>query len=724
MRQIIAILLAVCMLLPAAAMAEQEPAMTRGEFVQQLYTLSGMQEAEELQNTPAPFPDLPTGDLLTGMVNALVYNNVIETIAADAPEYDETYQFASGSAFLPNDPVTAPQANVMLARMMGVQQAGSYDAYLKLLPVELQFADGEPVTTGRWQEIENDIYDGRFNILLGYVMLPEGDTAPTGGIPVSISSGGQNHNSGGSGGGGGALFPGYPVDRVPRTYLQAMGTSGKYPVRKVVLPEGKSRVWVSGIPERRMSDVYFYVQVPPDSGYTCLTSIPGHRAAVDADFRLASRKITKLSGTVTLSGLNSTEDTTVHITSGPRQSNSGNYTATAVIPAGQQSASYEMTLYGTGETTLKLTVETDGWCEAYYTAGGQSAAVLAIDDNTPDMSGIDITTQPQTVISGTISLPDKLELDGPYEISVTAQSAENPHYILGNTTAPLDNDTRQTSYQLTVNQHPAKHAVVYYEIYSLAEERPEKEPYPFGHYGPKKTSARVKDAAVLPLDGTPHTGIDMMVIPAKKLKVSLKHPDGEDAEMTPYGNAFVQPAYADEQLRTFAANSEPEAVNAAISLLPDEEDVIGYRVFYAMGDDLLYYNENGTPAAQGGTLLPASTETVEMEVIPFDDYQLKVSAVQRDDGQPYTVADAGTQAFTVQLDNPLWIGQDYLLAAACYTDDNRLMEIQLQKGSILPEETKFLRFDAFSIPKQVPGTVRIFAWRPDDLYPYATVTTP
>lgn len=426
---------------------------------------------------------------------------------------------------------------------------------------------------------------------------------------------------------------------------------------------------------------------------------------------------------MTLSGLNSTEDTTVHITSGPRQSGSGNYTTTAVIPAGQQSAPYEMTLYGTGETTLKLTTEEEGWCEAYYAADGFAASVLTIDNDTPDMSGIDITTQPQTIISGTITLPNKVTSSS-YEITVTAQSADAPHYILGTTTAYMDETMRSVTYELPASGHPAQHAIVYYEIYSPEEQSEKEAPYPFGHYGPKKTSSRVKDAAVLPLDGTTHANIDMTVIPAKKLKVSLEHPNDKHADMALYGSAYVQPAYTEEQLRTFAAGSEPEAVNAAISILPEEENVIGYRVFYTMGDDLLYYNQDGAPTAQNGTLLSVDTETVVMEVIPFNDYQLTVSAVQRDDGTPYSNADIATQAFTVQLDNPLWIGQDYLLAAACYTADNRLMGIQLQKGSILPEETKFLRFDAFSIPEQVPCTVRIFAWRPDDLYPYATVTTP
>lgn len=347
------------------------------------------------------------------------------------------------------------------------------------------------------------------NTISGTVALPDGRTAPDGGLFVWVY--GQTEDYGGF-----AYTP---------AYIMAGAREGMY---NLTVPSDASASWrvyysYSGV-EPYVQDGYYSTAgtKPLSSQATLLATGTDH---INIDLTLLTGNT--ISGTVSMpDGRTSTEDMSVTVYA-QTEGNSASASATAYIAAGASEGTYTLTV--PSDATASWLVYYSYWYDeaylqnGYYSTGGtqwQSTQASFLTGG-QDYANINLILLTGNTISGTVSLPDSRTATEDMYVDVSAQTTD--YSSSASATAFIPAGASEGTYTLTISPDTS---VSWRVEYSYGGD----EAYYYqGYYNATiGTQPESEQATILP-GGADHSGIDLTLLIAYTVSGTVSLPDGHKA---------------------------------------------------------------------------------------------------------------------------------------------------------------------------------------------------
>jgi|GEM_PF-6903356 len=236
--------------------------------------------------------------------------------------------------------------------------------------------------------------------------------------------------------------------------------------------------------------------------------------------------------------------------------------AEGAIPAGQSWSDYAV--HAVNNTSYRIFVV---FPDRQYTRERKDCIRVPINGDVTDIDFNPVRTQK---IHGEITLPEGFQLDASFEAEVTMQSADKPEYYFLDTQI-VKISAERTTFDL-ISDIPVQTAIVYYNL-----SQPQTGLYQYGHYHPDGSVVNANYAQRLDMTGGNVDGIVMPMIGTEEFVVNVHLPEDIVAQSEIGGNILAYGRY------TYPMPYESGSIGDL-----NEPDV------YAVGLESFSIKENGT----------------------------------------------------------------------------------------------------------------------------------
>ena len=402
-------------------------------------------------------------------------------------------------------------------------------------------------------------------IINGVIKLPNGKTAPQGGVSLDVFVGVKKSVSSG----GGIYYPiqdlpGFPGIVKPTIPRAATGTRYDYINRETILiPAGNNSVeFFLEAPEGSLGSRTYVGYIIDSEEYNETYAVPYYFFSNGIfSFEINDVQQRSISGSVTLPQAVA-EDTSYTVYA---HNSSYTYVCNSIIEAGQVTSGYLLKVKGGEEYTISIAFDKGKYMRSNYSEDVYVGASYNI-------SGINFVAIPSNKITGTLILPDGFTPAGDIVANITMQSAQSPYYYLDTKaiTIPYGNEFAQFELFDDMN---VSNVIVYYKLSDYVDGL-----YIYGHYSGNGTVSRVQYADVLVFAGAV---LHIPLLKTKEITVTVKLPDDETADADIYGRIYAVPSFSNNLssfsvngLSLFSEQSQSEiltAINDAKSIYEIEE---------------------------------------------------------------------------------------------------------------------------------------------------------
>ncbi|MCK9479600.1 MAG: hypothetical protein M0R40_08925 [Firmicutes bacterium] len=461
-------------------------------------------------------------------------------------------------------------------------------------------------------------------IINGVIKLPNGKTAPSGGIKLEAFLG-TLMASAPSRGGSGSFQPyfsvGFPGTAKPKIPKAAGDVNYSYISRKTVLiPEGcSSAEFVLEVPAEAFKRNTFVGYSVDSEEYSETYAVPYRGFYGDVlFFEINGTRKRSISGSISLPHA-ITKDTAYTVYACNIYNT---YVCNGIIESGNAASDYLLNVKGGEKYNISVAFD-----DGEYKRAGYAEDVLVGDDY--DIKGINFFAAQSNKISGTLILPEGLYPLGDISATITLQSAQKPYYYLDSKEITIPYGSDAADFEL-LDDMDTTDAIVYYRLLDSVEGL-----YEYGHFSSTGTSSRVEFADILTLGSAQ---IEFSMLKTKEITATVKLPNNEIADSNIYGRIYAVPNFnkfvnGNNILNLFSAATDSaqnyhsvfieESLNsAATTFFVADEDGANYNVLVSeiYGSESyyhqVYYKENSsTVLKENASLINSQTDNIEITLM-------------------------------------------------------------------------------------------------------------
>ncbi|MBQ7793065.1 MAG: hypothetical protein IJ366_00955, partial [Clostridia bacterium] len=365
------------------------------------------------------------------------------------------------------------------------------------------------------------ITDDEYSFARGRVSLPDGKTAPSSGVELTVFAG---YSIGRSVGGGtsstnSSFSAGYSgISRPVYTNTAPIPDYEMITSKIVVIPEGGNSIEFFLYSDKDVFDGYYIGYTVNSCGYQDSDTTRFRTDINLYEFEI-NIKVCSISGTVTLP---SVAEEAVGFTIAAEGKET--YVTTGTIEKGAVSADYSL-LAATGDAYTMHIVFDDGKYMRYTRSD-----MITVEES--NISDIDFTAENARMLTVELILPENYTAAEDITAKVVLQKADGkPYYYLD--TEAVTIPSGESSAEVTLyDDIGCDEVICYYELLDSYDGL-----YDFGHYSSDGTASDVSRAAVL------SPSIEEVSVPLLEeniITVTVALPDGETAEANIYGKVTAE----------------------------------------------------------------------------------------------------------------------------------------------------------------------------------------